>query len=414
MFLYNCTGGIIIKRFIYVNGNERFAVENIEHFKVLVNAGKITKDTFLLDEETQAWVGVLQIPEFGQFFMSNTGSQYMPNQQYQQQSNPQNYQNTGINQNQGFNPNQNYNQAQGFNYNVNYPQPPKKKGKVVAIILAIVFVVAGLGAGAYFLFLKDSDKGTTYGQKIESTKKAESTKKVSKNKVTHEQEVQATKKIVSLASNFSSGSGSLSPKLSSENYEDEYGGLYPIVEATEKYYMEIQKGKEEAEKAIQDLTSESVFTKEILSDSGKLSEAKSKIKKFITVITDFEELIISSTEKFQKTIQDADIPSSFKSGFLDGFEKGNSQTMDLLKRVFNAYETALTKFSDLFTFLQSRQGDYKVSEDATISFYTDEDKDTYNKIFTEMQEASEKGDQLQKELEDKSKKAFGSLDDFAD
>lgn len=381
---------------------------------MLVNAGKITKDTFLLDEETQAWVGVLQIPEFGQFFMSNAASPYPPNQQFQQQPYKQNYQSQGFNANQGFNPNQNYNQAQGFNYNVNYPQPPKKNGKVAAIILAIVFVVAGLGTGAYFLFLKDSDKGTANGQQIETTKKAESTKKVSTNKVTHEQEVQATKKIVSLASNFSSGSGSLSPKLSSENYEDEYGALYPIVEATEKYYMEIQKGKEQAEKAIQDLTSESVFTKEILVNPNKLNEAKSKINKFITVIKDFEDLIISSTEKFQKTIQGADIPGSFKSGFLNGFEKGNTQTMDLLKRVFNAYETALTKFSDLFAFLQSRQGDYEVSADATISFYTDEDTDTYNRIFTEMQDAIEKGDQLQKELENKSTKAFESLDDFAD
>lgn len=379
-----------------------------------MGSGKITKDTFLLDEETQAWVGVLQIPEFGQFFMSNTASPYPPNQQFQQQAYQQNYQNPGFNTNQGFNPNQAYNQGQGFNYNVNYPSAPAKKNKTPLIILAIVLIAAALGAAAYFLFIKDSDKGTANEHQIESTKKAESTKKVFTDKVTHEQEVQATKKIVSLASNFSSGSGSLSPELSSENFEDEYGGLYPIVEATEKYYMEIQKGKEEAEKAIQDLTSESVFTKEILSNPNKLSEAKSKINKFITVIKDFEDLIISSTEKFQKTIQDADIPGSFKSGFLNGFEKGNSQTMDLLKRVFNAYETALTKFSDLFAFLQSRQGDYEVSADATISFYTDEDTDIYNKIFTELQNAIEKGDQLQKELENKSTKAFESLDDFAD
>ncbi|MDP4091752.1 MAG: DUF3053 family protein [Bacillota bacterium] len=383
-------GGITIKKYVYINGNERVAIENVELFQVFLRSGKITKDTFLFDEEIQNWVSVLQIPEFATFF------QYAPNSQpfY------------GNNQQQGFPQNQPY---QASYQNFQPPVPVKKTPLYVtiAIIAGIAaFVAVGFLTG---LFKKHTDTTTAahITDIFSSTTQSESTSSgsdSSDNSSSSSKEMRAVQKMVSIMQDLNNN-----VPISEEQYSSsEYGQLAPVLKEFQNYYIKLQKERNRIQDEVTKLDVNSIFTEENLGNLDNIKTTEDNLRNYLDDYKTYEQNYKQYTAEYKDNIMKLDLPEASKNNFLQSFNKSNDQVMVLMDKFFTAEESFINNMIQIMTFLEGKQGEYDFSG-GQIQFYSDDDVNTYNNYYTEMQNAANQEVDIQKQMTQMSQKTLDNL-----
>lgn len=420
----------IIKKYIFVNGNEKMPIDNIEQLRALLGSGKITKDTFLFDEQTQGWVNVQQIQEYNQLFspaytqyqtnqpfqqpniqqpnVSNNsqGPEYIPNQSYSQKPvyPNQNYnqgqqysQNTAYNPNLGYNQNQAYNQNapfnanQGYNQNPNYipnmgymqGQPymqgpvPKKRGKAGIIALIIVVLLAALGVGAYFMFFKGSG-------------------------LTAEQKNNAQERLIFIASQYNSHKNIVNEPES----KDKYGSMAPIVSAYQEHFYKIQQGQNKIQNEISSLNIKGIFTQEVLGSSEKIQQTRAKLRNYLNEYKKYEENVRDSITICKKKVSDSTKDSTV---FLTKMVKLTDDNNTSWEKFFKTEETFIQNLDKLLGYLADRQGSYNVTSSGQIQFESSADVTAYNKIYKEMNDNAQNEVDIEKEMSKTNQKNIDAL-----
>ncbi len=421
----------IIKKYIFVNGNEKLPIDNIEQLRALLGSGKILKDTFLFDEQTQGWVNVQQIPEYNQLVTQAYSTQYQTNQPYQQpniqqqnvpnnsqgpayapnqgNSEKQAYPNQGYSQgqpfnpnntynpNQGYNPNQAYNQNapfnanQGYNQNLNYVpnmgymqgQPymqgpvPKKRGKAGIIALILVLVLAALGVGAYFVFFKGSG-------------------------LTAEQKSSAQDRLISIATQYNSHKTIANEPES----KDKYGSMAPIVSAYQDHFYTIQQGQNKIQNEITNLNVKGIFTQEVLGNIEKIKQTRTKLKNYLSAYKKYEDNVRDSITECRKKVADNTKDSTV---FLTKMVKFTDDNTESWEKFFKVEENFIQKLDELLGYLADRQGSYTVTSGGQIQFESSADVTDYNKIYKDMNSYAQNEVDIEKEMSQTNQKNIDVL-----
>jgi hypothetical protein len=181
-----------------------------------------------------------------------------------------------------------------------------------------------------------------------------------------------------------------------------YGHMTPFLFLSNDYLIKFQKHSNDISKNIDSLELNSILSANTLGSTEEINNSKNKIadcrKIFDKHETEYNDLVVN----FITSASTLELPKSFKSGMLEGFNKSQNETRDKVNNFLKVERDILDNIDNIMDFMLSIQGKYIVKNDK-ILFKTDADLNKYNGYIKELQTLTQKETDLKKNMYDSLK-----------
>lgn len=191
--------------------------------------------------------------------------------------------------------------------------------------------------------------------------------------------------------------------INEENFDKSvYGHVTPFLSLTNDYFIKFQKHSKDISKNIDSLELNNILSSSALGSTEEINNSKKKIADCRKILdkheTEYNDLILN----FTTSASALELPKSFKSGMMDGFNKSQNETREKVSNFLKVERDILDNIDNILDFMLSIQGKYVVKYDK-ILFRTDADLNKYNGYAKELQTLTQKETDLRKNMYDSLK-----------
>jgi hypothetical protein len=130
-----------------------------------------------------------------------------------------------------------------------------------------------------------------------------------------------------------------------------------------------------------------VLQSEILKDENAIKKSIGKTEQLIARFETYQNETKSLNEEYDQKIEKLDIPNALKKNFLENRWMNTIESQADLSESYIKSEKVMEETLAILKFMESKQGEYKF-EGEQLLFYTDEDLNRYNTMYTELQKSS--------------------------
>ena len=188
--------------------------------------------------------------------------------------------------------------------------------------------------------------------------------------------------------------------------EAKYGKSAPFVEIVQDTYIEIQDLGKKNDLVVRIMNDASTFSKETLSDLNKIKEKRELLDKTSRDIEIQGNKINDLMDRFKRGLENLNVSNSMKAGIEDGLKDSVYESTETAANSLKLMDNVIKSMKKMLVFLEENQGSY-IFEGEQLTFYEDDDVNSYNEIVTEYNKAIDENNKnyenVQKEIQEKIK-----------
>jgi len=205
---------------------------------------------------------------------------------------------------------------------------------------------------------------------------------------------------------------SVGKEIPKENFDKSvFGNMTPFLNSMNSYLIKCKQMQTNAEKDMASLDFYNMLSASTLSSPAKINTAKERLAASFKFLDKYEGQAKDLINNFNTEVSTLDLPSSFKTGFSEGYKRSQNEAINMMGNLFEIQREIFTKANITLDFMLSIQGKYKVQGNQII-FYDNDTLNKYNGYIQDIEKLNQAGTKLKASIQDKIKENVTNLNNI--